>query len=671
MGMENLLWLIPALPVLGFLINGSLSLASARTHNGPSRGLSGFLAVLFPLIAFLLVLKLHFGLHDAQEVVRAQNQNLGLHLALPQSFTQPLWSWIATGDINLSFGFAFDGLTSVMLLFITGIGTLIHLYSIGYMAHDRGFARFMAYMNLFLANMIVLVLGNGPIVTFLGWEGVGLCSYLLIGFWHHETANNDAARKAFLVNRVGDLGFLMGLFLLWQILGPSTPLTYQAIAEWFRDPAHSAALASGVVAALLTTSTLLLFLGCTGKSAQIPLLTWLPDAMAGPTPVSALIHAATMVTSGVFLLARMSDVFVHAPLTMQVIAWIGAATAAWAAVTGFVQTDIKKVLAYSTISQLGFMFLAVGVGAFDSGLFHVFTHAFFKAVLFLGAGSVIHALGGEQDLRKMGGLAKKLPITFAAMFAGWYAITGLPFGAGFWSKDLLLEKVLLQGGTALYAIALGTAILTAIYMTRMMILTFWSPSRVEHAVEHHVHEAPLTMQVPLWILGIGSLVAGFAWAGMIPGCSWFPAQLASIVGPAQALFVPVEHEGPSAILLAGVGVTASLLGIALSFGLFRRGAFREKSQAPLSGFAKGWTLAFDTIHAVVGIWPVRISSWILEKICQPLLSGLVRLFAYIVSLVGLATQWFQRPRLRVNLSMSALGLVLILIFLIFHARTLL
>lgn len=661
--MERFLWLVPALPALGFIINGVLSLAGSRTANGPSRGLSGFFAVLFPLVSFILVVKLHLDLQAAQESVRSINQNLGLNLAVPTSITQELWSWIATGDINLSFGFAFDGLTSVMLLFITGIGALIHLYSIGYMAHDRGFARFMAYMNLFLASMIVLVLGNGPVVTFLGWEGVGLCSYLLIGFWHHDNANGDAARKAFLVNRVGDLGFLLGLFLLWQIVGASTPLTYEAISAWFRDPANATTLATGGVAAMLTLATLLLFLGCTGKSAQIPLVTWLPDAMAGPTPVSALIHAATMVTSGVFLLARMSDVFAHAPITMQVIAWVGAVTAAWAAITGLFQNDIKKILAYSTVSQLGFMFLAAGVGAFDSGLFHVFTHAFFKAVLFLGAGAVIHALGGEQDVRKMGGLVKKLPLTFAAMFAGWYAITGLPLGAGFWSKDLILEKVLAQGGPVLYGIALATAVVTAVYMTRLMILTFWSPSRVDHEVEHHIHEAPLSMQVPLWILGIGSLFAGFVWAGMMPGWDWFPRQFAYVVQPAQDLLVHGEHHGPSVLLLAGVGVGAAIAGILLAFGLFKAGKFGEHGTGELSGAARAWTLLWDHVHTVFGIVPTRIVSWILDKICQPLLNGIVRLLAYLVELVGLVVQWLQRSRLRVNLAMSVFGLVAVLIIL--------
>ena len=660
--MENFLWLVPALPAFGFLLNGFLALAGARGAQGPSRGLSGFFAVLFPLISFVLVVKLHLDLQAAQDSVRSINQNLGLNLAVPTAFTQTVWTWISAGDLNLSFGFAFDGLASVMLLFVTGIGTLIHLYSIGYMAHDRGFARFMAYMNLFLANMIVLVLGNGPVVTFLGWEGVGLCSYLLIGFWHHDNANGDAARKAFLVNRVGDLGFLLGLFLLWQIMGPSTPLTYEAISAWFRDPANAAVLAGGA-ATLLTLSTVLLFVGCTGKSAQIPLLTWLPDAMAGPTPVSALIHAATMVTSGVFLLARMSDVFAHAPFTMHLIAWIGAATAAWAAITGYFQNDIKKILAYSTVSQLGFMFLAAGVGAFDAGLFHVFTHAFFKAVLFLGAGSVIHALGGEQDVRKMGGLWKKLPLTFAAMLAGWYAITGLPFGAGFWSKDLILEKTLAHGGPVLYAIALSTALVTAVYMTRLMILTFWSSSRMDHEVEHHVHESPLSMQVPLWILGLGSLVAGFAWAGMLPGFDWFPRQFAHLVAPAQELLVHGGHHGPDAVLLAAAGVGAALLGILVAFGIFKAGAFKEKESGELAGFARGWTFLWDGVHALLGIWPVRIVSWILDKVCQPLLGGFVRLVAYLVELVGLCVRMLQRSRLRVNLAMSVFGLVVVLIIL--------
>lgn len=662
--MTQHLWLLPALPVLGFLLNGCIALVGAKTENGPSRGLSGFLGVLFPFVSFILVVLAWPGLFADQDAVLRLNRDLGLHLQVPgvRPISETLWSWIQTGDINVSFGFRFDELTGIMLLFITGIGTLIHLYSVGYMAHDRGFARFMSYMNLFLANMIVLVLGNGPIVTFLGWEGVGLCSYLLIGFWHQDESNGAAARKAFLVNRAGDLGFLLGLFLLWQIIGASTPLTYEAISLWFRDPAHAAILASGSVAALLTASTLLLFLGCTGKSAQIPLLTWLPDAMAGPTPVSALIHAATMVTSGVFLLARMSDVFVHAACTLQVVAWIGAATAAWAAVTGLFQTDLKKILAYSTVSQLGFMFLAVGVGAFDVGLFHVFTHAFFKAVLFLGAGSVIHALSGEQDVRRMGGLWKKLPLTFVAMLAGWYAITGLPFGAGFWSKDLILERVLSRGGPVLYGIALASAVLTAVYMTRMMILVFWSKSRVSAELSGHLHESPVAMQLPQWILGLGSLAAGFVWAGPLH-LDWFQQHLAGVVGPAQAIVPEAGKEGFSVLLLDGIGVAAALLGIVAAFGLHRLGAFRENSTGPLSVLAKAWTLLFDGIHSVVGIWPVRILSWILDSIIHPSLVAVARLFGWGVELVGHGVAMLQTRKLRWNLGLSVLGFAVLLILL--------
>jgi NADH-quinone oxidoreductase subunit L len=657
------LWLLPALPALGFLINGGIALAGAKTENGPSRGLTGFLGVLFPLVSFVLVVLAWPALFAGQDAVLRLNRDLGLHLQVPgvQPLSETLWSWIHTGDLDISFGFRFDELTGIMLLFITGIGTMIHLYSLGYMAHDRGFARFMAYMNLFLANMIVLVLGNGPIVTFLGWEGVGLCSYLLIGFWHHDESNGAAAKKAFLVNRVGDLGFLLGLFLLWQIVGASTPMTYEAISLWFRDPAHAAALA-GPLAGLLTASTLLLFLGATGKSAQIPLLTWLPDAMAGPTPVSALIHAATMVTSGVFLLARMSDVFAHAPATLHVVAWVGAATAAWAAVTGFVQTDIKKILAYSTVSQLGYMFLAAGVGAFDAGLFHVFTHAFFKAVLFLGAGSVIHALSGEQDVRRMGGLWKKLPVTFAAMFAGWYAITGLPFGAGFWSKDLILEQVLVRGGPALYAIALSTAVLTAVYMTRMMILVFWSKSRVAPDVAHHVHESPLTMQFPLWVLGLGSLVVGFAWAEPFH-LDWFARHLTEIVGPAQALLPVAGGEGLSAVLLDSIGVVAAALGILVAFALHRAGKFHENSTGPISSAAKAWTLLFDGIHSIVGIWPVRIVSWTLDTLVHPFLVAFARLFGWGVEVAGRGVAMIQTRKLRWNLGLSVLGFLVLLILL--------
>ena len=340
------------------------------------------------------------------------------------------------------------------------------------MGSDRGFARFMAYLNLFMFSMIVLIMGSSLPLTFLGWEGVGLCSYLLVGFWHHNHENNDAARKAFITNRVGDVGILLGMFALVALMGDAASLHYVDIANYFRAETTIQNLAGtgGIVLA-----TMFIFWGCTAKSAQIPLFTWLPDAMAGPTPVSALIHAATMVTSGIYLVARLSDVFALAPQTMHVIAIVAAFTALFAAIAALFQNDIKKVLAYSTVSQLGFMFMAVGIGAFDVALFHVFTHAFFKACMFLGSGSVIHALHHEQDMRRMGGLAKMMPITYTAFWFGWYAIIGLPFGAGFMSKDLILERLFFAGGLGqfIFILALIGAFLTALYMTRLMALTWW------------------------------------------------------------------------------------------------------------------------------------------------------------------------------------------------------
>jgi len=647
--LHNLLWLLPALPLLGAIVNGALSLAGSGTEKGPSRPLSGFLGTLASGSSFVLALLLALRLHPGEV------------------FTQAPWTWIDAGSFKVSFGFAFDSLTAMMLLFITGIATLIHLYSIGYMSEDRGFARFFSYLNLFLASMIVLVLGSNMLMTFIGWEGVGLCSYLLIGFWHHDHANGDAARKAFLVNRAGDLGFLLGTFALMSLMGSQASLEYSVITAWFRDAAHISLLGTGTGAGLLTAATLLIFLGCTGKSAQIPLLTWLPDAMAGPTPVSALIHAATMVTSGVYLLARLSSVFVLSPLTMSVITGIGIATALWAAIAGLFQNDIKKVLAYSTVSQLGYMFVAAGIGSFDGALFHVFTHAFFKAALFLGAGSVIHAIHGEQDMRRMGGLAKKLPLTFAVMAAGWYAILGLPLGAGFWSKDMILEKAF-EHSPLLYAFGLLGAVVTALYMTRLMVLTFFGRSRDEHAAAH-AHEAPLTMALPLLVLGLGALTVGFFWAGMIPGMDSFRQMLEPVLGPAQQALAHggEEHHG-SAMLFAAVGTLAALVGASAAWKIWGGNAKAEAvgSSAP-KGFGAHWTYLFDYLHALV-ILPTKALSWIGDKIVQTVVfGGLIALLQFLVELLGEAVRALQRPRLRVNLGVSLAGLVLLIAYFLLGA----
>ncbi len=481
---------------MGAVINGLLALARAHRPEGPPRPLVHLVACLAPGLAFAVSVYGFLQLRARPEGAR--------------ELTQTLFTWIAAGPLRVDLGFLLDPLSSVMLLFITGIGFLIHVYSIGYMAHDRGFARYFSYLNLFMFAMILLVLADSLPVLFIGWEGVGLCSYLLIGFWHEDAEKAAAGMKAFIVNRIGDFGFLVGMFVIFWALARASAAPGEPLLSYAVMKAHAPLLAP-----VATAAGLLLFLGATGKSAQIPLYVWLPDAMAGPTPVSALIHAATMVTSGVYMAARMNFLFVLSPEALTVIAVVGAATALLAATIGLTQFDIKKVLAYSTVSQLGYMFLGVGVGAFAAGIFHVFTHAFFKALLFLGAGSVIHALSGEQDIRKMGGLFRRIPVTAWTFLFGWVAIAGIAPFAGFFSKDEILwrtfsaENALLPWlPKVLWAVALATAGLTALYMTRLVALVFFGRSRVTPEAEHHLHESPRSMTVPLMVLAAGSLLAG-------------------------------------------------------------------------------------------------------------------------------------------------------------------
>lgn len=640
MNSSQLLWLLPLLPLTGSLVLGSISLATASRPQGASERLIGVLAVLFPALAFLLTATLAAG------------------LPLGESLRQTVSPWIVADHITVNFGFLFDDLSRIMLLFITGIGSLITLYSVGYMHGDRGFTRFMAYLNLFLFSMVTLVLSDNLVLTFLGWEGVGLCSYLLIGFWHKDPANVVAANKAFLVNRVGDLGFLLGIFALIALAG-SAGISYPELRDWLRNPLNADFIV-GQGHVLIIMATFFLFWGCTAKSAQIPLLTWLPDAMAGPTPVSALIHAATMVTSGIYLVARLSDLFVLSPLVMVLITLAGLGTAMWAAIAGLFQDDIKKVLAYSTVSQLGFMFLAVGCGAFDSAIFHVFTHAFFKAALFLGAGSVIHALAGNQDLRFMGGLAKKLPITFGILAAGWISIIGIPGTAGFWSKDLLLEKVYASGpiGPVLYFLALATAVLTAIYMTRMMVLTFAGSFRGDHHTLEHAHESPWTMQVPMIVLAVGSLLAGFLWAGLIPGLDLFERTLSSVVGVAQSAKHGAEHHGPSPWIFAIAGTAAAFVGALLGYLGYGRKAPSTLGAASPQGFGKRWTLAFDSLHLIV-IFPTKALAWISDMVVQPLFERTQIVLGYMASGTGDAIRKLQQPSLRIQLGMAIAGAVIL------------
>ena len=432
-----------------------------------------------------------------------------------QPYQTILYTWLGSDTGHLNFqksdgtpaslqadaGFLIDPLSSIWLLFVTGVGMLIHIYSTGYMAHEGGYYRFFGYLNLFMFSMLTLILANNYVLMFVGWEGVGLCSYLLIGFYFHRKSASDAANKAFIVNRIGDAGFILGMFFIAWMCGS---LRFIDVTGFARE--HAATLMGNPI---ITAATLLLFVGACGKSAQLPLYVWLPDAMEGPTPVSALIHAATMVTAGVYMVARSNALFVLAPKSMMVVAVVGALTAIFAASIGLVQNDIKRVLAYSTVSQLGYMFLALGVGAFSAGVFHVFTHAFFKALLFLGAGSVIHAMSGEQDMRNMGDLSGKIPVTFRTMFVATLAIAGIPGFAGFFSKDEILWQAW-KFHPALWAIGFVTALMTSFYMFRLIYLTFWSPSRVtSHEVEHHIHESPKSMTWPLVILAFFSIFAGY------------------------------------------------------------------------------------------------------------------------------------------------------------------
>ncbi|MEW5881194.1 MAG: NADH-quinone oxidoreductase subunit L [Pseudomonadota bacterium] len=470
------LTLIVLLPLAGFLVNGLLGDAlGKRFVSAVGCGL--------PIASFALAVAAFRALEAGGAPV-----------------VETLYTWTVVGDTAFDIAFYFDRLAAVMTLIVTGVGSVIHIYSTGYMHEDRSYARFFAYLNLFLFFMLLLVLGRSMLVLFVGWEGVGLASYLLIGFWYEDPANAAAGKKAFITNRIGDAGFLLGMFLLYFAFGT---LDMDRI---------NAAFASGPVAVSASLVGVLLFIGASGKSAQIPLHVWLPDAMAGPTPVSALIHAATMVTAGVYLVARMAGLYLHAPEASALVAAVGAATALFAATIAIAQNDIKKVLAYSTVSQLGFMFAALGVGAYGVAIFHVFTHAFFKACLFLGAGSVIHALSGEQDIRKMGALAKKIPLTFATFLVATAAIAGIPPLAGFFSKDEILWFTFASargGSPLLWAVLATTALLTAFYMFRLLWLVFLGRSRVAPDVAHHVHESPWSMTGVLVVLAVLSAVGGF------------------------------------------------------------------------------------------------------------------------------------------------------------------
>ncbi|HVP36045.1 MAG TPA: NADH-quinone oxidoreductase subunit L [Terriglobales bacterium] len=549
--MIEYIWLIPLLPLVGFVINGLLGRKLGKT-------LVSFIGCGTIGLSFLIGIKIFFEL-----------------LSLPAEqriIEKVVFPWIYSGLFKINFSFLLDPLSCVMILVVSGVGFFIHVYSVGYMSGDKGFARFFSFMNLFVFFMLTLVLSNNFLLLYLGWEGVGLCSYLLIGFWYEKKSASDAAKKAFIVNRIGDFGFALGIMLIFWTFGTLN------FSDVFSQAPSMLTLGGG----LATAITLLLFMGAVGKSAQIPLYVWLPDAMEGPTPVSALIHAATMVTAGVYMVARCHVLFQLAPFTMGLVAVIGAVTALYTASIGMVQNDIKRVLAYSTISQLGYMFLGCGVGAFASGIFHLMTHAFFKALLFLGAGSVMHALSGELNMQKMGELKNKLPVTFWTMFAAVLAISGIPLFSGFFSKDEILWKAFSEGNLVLWIIGLVTAGMTAFYMFRLFFLTFFGKSRLEESIKSHIHESPKIMTVPLMVLAVLSIIGGYIGVPKsLGGGNNFESFLSPVFGEGEVIALhPVSTE----YLVMALSVVMALLGIFFAYRFYIKSPELPKTLAQRFSF---------------------------------------------------------------------------------------
>ena len=616
--MFDKVWLIPLFPLIGFLING---LFGKKIKNEAVIGGIGTLMIFLSFLVSCGILMQMIGLPPEQRV-----------------FEKVLFPWIHSGNFKADMAFLIDPLSVIMIMVVTGVGSLIHLYSIGYMHGEEGFYRFFAYLNLFCMSMLLLVLGSNMLVMFIGWEGVGLCSYLLIGYYFHKKSAGDAAKKAFVMNRVGDFGFLIGLFTLYWWFGSNHNIWTVNFTE---IKAASHLLPYGGV---VTFASLCFFVGATGKSAQIPLFTWLPDAMEGPTPVSALIHAATMVTAGVYMIGRMSFVFVKSPETMMVIAVVGAATAIFAATIGTAQNDIKRVLAYSTVSQLGFMFLAMGVGAFSAGIFHLMTHAFFKACLFLGSGSVIHSMhhalhkihshDDAQDMRNMGGLRKAMPITFITFLVSTIAISGIPGFSGFFSKDEILWMAFANPyhgnlNIVLWGIGAIAACFTAFYMFRLVFMTFFGECRINPKAKSYLHESPLVITIPLMVLGALAAVGGYLGMpkilGMLP--NYFEHWLEPVFEMANEYGSQYAHHGahPSHAIewgLMGLSVAIALVGIAIAFTMYVK-------NTELPG---KFVATFPTLHrAVYNKWYVdEIYDYIFVNPCKAIGQFLWKGFDVIV-----------------------------------------
>jgi len=643
------LWLIPLLPFAGFLINGLLGRRLPKA-------LVTAVALLAPLGAFGVVLEAGFlnfvhvnpgFTNSAPLAMHLNGQDLLINpVANPYSYTESFGQWLNIGTLHVDFSFVLDQLSLVMLLIITGVGLLIHIYSVGYMHDDKGYARYFSYLNLFLFFMTTLVLAGNALVMFVGWEGVGLASYLLIGFWFTKPSAAAAGKKAFVVNRIGDVGFLIAMFLLLANFGT---LTFSEIAaKLTANPAW--------MGGVLTATALCLLLGATGKSAQLPLYIWLPDAMEGPTPVSALIHAATMVTAGVYMMARTHVLFDHSPFALSTVAIVGAATALFAATIGLVQTDIKRVLAYSTISQLGYMFLGCGVAAYSAAVFHLMTHAFFKALLFLAAGSVIHGMGGEQDMRKMGGLRKKMPITFWTMTVGVLAIAGAPGLSGFFSKDAILYSAFQQGGLGkvLWFVGLVTAALTAFYMFRLWYLTFLGETRRHDA---HPHESPWSMLGPLVLLAGLSICGG--WVS-------FGGRFYEFLAPATGARLESADASLEYILM-GVAVGVALLGWYIAHLFYKQKPAQPAELA--AGLPSGYKLLsnkyyVDEIYGAAIVKPLLVGSnyllgWVIDK---AILGGGAWLLGGVATFCGALLQRWQSGNIRSYAAWLAAGAAAVLLF---------
>jgi NADH-quinone oxidoreductase subunit L len=632
--MLNVLWLIPLVPFAGFVLNG---LFGRRAR----KGFVTAVAVLGSLTPAVL------GTWAA----------IQYHAVAPhgERWVNVVYSWMASGKIGADVAFQLDPLSIAMLMVVTWVGFLIHVYSIGYMHDDEGYARYFAYLNFFLSEMLVLILGSSYLLMFVGWEGVGLCSYLLIGFYYKTDYAPAAGKKAFIVNRIGDFGFLIAMFLMFAYFGSVDFATVQNIAA-----------AGGITPSVLTAICLLLFLGACGKSAQIPLYVWLPDAMAGPTPVSALIHAATMVTAGVYMVARSNVLYRLAPGAMMVVAIIGGLTALFAATIGLRQFDIKKVLAYSTVSQLGFMFIAVGVGAFTAGVFHLITHAFFKACLFLGSGSVIHAMSGEQDIRKMGGLRDKIPQTFRTFQFATYAIAGLPLAAAFFSKDEILASAWATPyfravGKVVWLLGTIAAFFTALYMYRLYYLTFYGKFRGTHEQEHHLHESPPSMTVPLWILGILSLVGGFIGIPQIFGErpvnlleTWLHPVVPHIPNVHGLIEIPIGTE----ITIAAVSTLIAILGWWIARTRFKEPQLDGDTWlAPSLARTLENKWYVDEMYDLAVVRPLERISTFLWRGVDATIDGLLALLGYTVESFGALLRFVQTGNVRNYALMFFAGVV--------------